>query len=218
MSSKILFLEDDTLFAETIVDLLEESGYEVTYAPNGQSALEATYKNKFDIYLLDINVPLIDGVTFLKELRESSDETPAIFLTSHKDKEMLKNSFAVGADDYLTKPFDIDELSLRIQALLRRVKKEQHKCVNLLCHDEVHKRILYDGKELDLSRKEYELLLILMKHANNVVPREMMMDELWSSSEAGSSGAIRVYINRIKQLLPEVEIQNIRGIGYRLVS
>lgn len=79
MSSKILFLEDDPLFGESVVDLLEENGYEVTFAPNGQSALEATYKNKFDIYLLDINVPLIDGVTFLKELRESSDDTPAVF-------------------------------------------------------------------------------------------------------------------------------------------
>lgn len=216
--SKILFLEDDTLFAESVIDFLEEEGYMVHYTPNGQNALEATYKNRYDLYLLDINVPLIDGLTFLKELRESDDETPAIFLTSYKDKEVLKNSFAIGADDYLCKPFDIDELLLRIEALLRRTKKEKHKCINLLCHDEVHKRILYDGMEVDLSKKEYELLLILMQHANQVVPRELIIDSLWSCSEAGSAGAIRVYINRIKQLIPILDIQNIRGIGYKLVS
>lgn len=216
--NKILFLEDDILFAESVIDFLEEEGYEVHFAPNGQSVLEATYENKFSLYLLDINVPLIDGMTCLKELRQVGDETPAIFLTSHKDKEILKNSFAIGADDYITKPFDIDELLLRIEAVLRRTKKTKHKCVNLLCHDEVHKRILYDEVEIDLSKKEYELLLILMQHANNVVPRELMMDELWSCSESGSSGAIRVYINRIKQLIPALEIENIRGIGYKLVS
>ncbi|MDY0116447.1 MAG: response regulator transcription factor [Sulfurimonadaceae bacterium] len=218
MSNKILFLEDDALFAESVIDFLEEEGYEVHFSPNGESALEATYEQKFSLYLLDINVPLIDGLTFLKELRESNDETPAIFLTSHKDKEVLKNSFAIGADDYLSKPFDIDELLLRIEALLRRVKKVKHKCINLLCHDEVHKRILYDGDEIDLSKKEYELLLILMQHANQVVPRELMIDSLWSCSKTGSTGAIRVYINRIKQLIPALDIQNIRGIGYKLVS
>ena len=218
MSSKILFLEDDTLFAESIIDLLEDAGYEITHTPNGQNALEITYSNKFDLYLLDINVPLIDGVTFLRELRQSDDDTPAIFLTSHKDKEMFKNAFANGGDDYITKPFDTEELLLRIQALLRRIKKEKKICIKGLCHDTIHKRILYEDTELELSKKEYELLALLMQHANNVVPIEMIMQELWSVSESGSSGAVRVYINRIKSLIHDLEIQNIRGVGYKLVS
>ncbi len=215
---KILLLEDDLLFAETLIDLLEEEEYVVTHTPNGQAALDTIYNDKFDIYLLDINVPLIDGVTLLKELRTANDNTPTIFLTSHKDKEMLKQSFLSGADDYLTKPFDNDELIFRIQALLRRVKKDVRECVNLLCHDELHKRFFYDKVELELSKKEYELLLVLVLHVDNPVPKELILDELWSSSESGSEGAIRVYINRLKQLLPHMRIENIRGIGYRLVS
>lgn len=215
---KILLLEDDLLFAETLTDLLEDSNFEVTHTPNGQSALDITYENRFDLYLLDINVPLIDGITLLKELREANDSTPAIFLTSHKDKEVLKNSFLSGADDYITKPFDTDELLLRISSVLRRTRQEKIECVNLLCHDDLHKRIMYDKEELELSKKEYTLLLLLMQHSNNAVPKELIIDELWATSQSGSDGAIRVYINRIKQLLPQIEIQNIRGIGYKLVS
>jgi len=216
--TKVLLLEDDLLFADTLVDLLEESDFEVTHAPNGQSALDATFLKKFDLYLLDINVPLIDGITLLKELREASDNTPAIFLTSHKDKEVLKNSFMSGADDFITKPFDSDELFFRINALLKRIKSDKVECIGLLCHDEVHKCISYDKTELDLSKKEYELLLLLMQHINNTVPKELILDELWSRGEGGSDGAVRVYINRIKQLLPQMSIENIRGIGYKLVS
>jgi DNA-binding response OmpR family regulator len=215
--TKVLLLEDDLLFGETLVDLLEENDYEVTHVPNGQSAIDATYDNNFHIYILDINVPLIDGVTVLKELRESQDSTPTVFLTSHKDKEMLTKGFMSGADDYITKPFDSDEFLLRLRALLRRCKSSSVECIGLLCHDETHQRILYDEVELDLSKKEYALLLLLMKHANNTVPKELISDELWSISQTGSDGAIRVYINRIKHLLPQMNIENIRGIGYKLV-
>lgn len=216
--TSVLLLEDDLLFAETLVDLLEESGFEVTHSPNGQSALDTTYLQKFDLYLLDINVPLIDGITLLKELREANDNTPTIFLTSHKDKDILKKSFLSGADDFITKPFDTDELLLRINALLTRVKSDKVECIGLLCHDDIHKSISYDKTELELSKKEYELLLLLMQHVNNTVPKELILDELWSSGESGSDGAVRVYINRIKQLVPQMSIENIRGIGYKLVS
>lgn len=216
--SRILLLEDDQLLAETLVDLLEDENYEVTHASNGQVALDITYENKFDLYLLDINVPLINGLTCLKELRESEDNTPAIFLTSHKDKEMLQNGFNCGGDDYIKKPFDNDELLLRIQALLKRNNTSNVTCIDLLCHDEVHKRILYDKKELELSKKEYQLLFLLMEHAGATVPKELILQELWASSEQPSDGAIRVYVNRIKHLVPNITIENIRGIGYKLVS
>ena len=171
---KVLLLEDDLLFAETLVDLLEESGFDVTHSPNGQSALDTTFSQKFDLYLLDINVPLIDGITLLKELREANDNTPAIFLTSHKDKEVLKKSFVSGADDFITKTFDTDELFFRINALLKRVKSNKVECIGLLCHDDTLKRISYDKVELELSKKEYDLLLLLMQHVNNTVPKELI--------------------------------------------
>ncbi|MGE0738294.1 response regulator transcription factor [Sulfurimonas sp.] len=216
--SRVLLLEDDLLFAESLVDLLEENGFEVVHVANGQSALEKTFSQRFDLYLLDINVPLIDGNTLLQELRDAKDTTPAIFVTSHKDKEMLKKSFLCGADDFITKPFDNEELLLRISALLKRAKSDNVSCVGLLCNDALHKRFLYNNQELELSKKEYELLLLLVKHVNATVPKEMILDALWSSSEGGSEGALRVYINRIKGLLPQLNIENIRGIGYKLVS
>jgi len=215
--SKLLLLEDDLLFGETLTDLLEDEGYEVLHVRNGQAALDAMFESKFDLYLLDINVPLIDGVTLLKELRCADDETATIFLTSHKDKEMLESGFESGADDYLTKPFDNDELLLRLKALLRRSKKEVVSQVGALTHDSKLQRILYKNQELELSKKEYELLLVLMQHPNRSVPKEIIINELWSSSSGGSDGAVRVYINRLKQLLPQMKIENIRGIGYRLV-
>ena len=218
MSIKILLLEDDLLFAESLIDLLEDEAYQVTHAPNGQEALDIIFENKFDLYLLDINVPLINGVTLLSELRDSNDTTPTIFLTSHKDKDMLKKGFINGADDYITKPFDNDELLLRIMAQIRRNKSKEDECISKLCHDALHQRFFYDKQELELSKKEYLLLLLLMSHANAPVPKELILDALWNSSESGSEGAIRVYINRIKHLLPNMEITNIRGVGYKLVS
>jgi len=215
---KLLLLEDDTLFAETLIDLLEEASYEVLHFANGQDALNATFKTKFDAYLLDINVPLIDGVSLLSELRSADDNTPAIFLTSHKDKEMLQKSFLSGADDFLTKPFDSDELLWRLTALLKRSNKVQPVSVGKFTHDRVHKSISYGNVLLELSKKEYALLVLLLSHLNASVPKELIYDELWSSSEGGSDGAIRVYINRLKQLLPEIKIENIRGVGYKLVQ
>jgi len=218
VSIKILLLEDDLLFGETIVDLLEDEGYSVEHFANGQDVLDATFSNKFDLYLLDINVPLINGLSILKELREADDTTPTIFLTSRKDKESLEEGFLNGGDDYITKPFDIDEVLLRIKAVLRRSNKNEMNCIGDFCYDEVHKTIRYKAEVLELSQKEYGLLLLFLKNMNETVPKELIIDELWSSLEGGSDGALRVYINRLKRMLPELCIENIRGIGYKLVS
>ena len=216
--NKILLLEDDLLFGETLVDLLEDEGFEVSHFPNGQDALDATFSLKFDAYLLDINVPLIDGVSLLDELRSADDNTPAIFLTSHKSKEMLEKGFLSGGDDYMTKPFDSDELLLRLNALLKRSKKNEPESIGKLSHNKSHKTISYDGRGLDLSKKEYDLLVLFMININENVTKELIYEKLWSSSQSASDGAIRVYINRLKQLLPDMKIENIRGIGYKLVS
>ena len=106
---KILLLEDDYLFAQTIIDFLEENDYKVDHVDNGESALELSYENIYDIYLLDINVPKLNGIEVLKEIRQKGIQTPSIFLTSYKDKETLKTGFLNGADDFLTKPFDLDD-------------------------------------------------------------------------------------------------------------
>jgi DNA-binding response OmpR family regulator len=167
VSIKILLLEDDLLFGETIVDLLEDAGYEVIHVPNGQDALDLTYNKRFGLYLLDINVPLIDGLSLLKELREADDNTPAIFLTSHTEKSKLQEGFVSGCDDYLSKPFDMDELLFRIKALMRRSKGKSRLCINELCLDDKHKSVTYRDKEIRLSVKEYQLLKLLMSNKND---------------------------------------------------
>ena len=217
MLSKLLLLEDDALFGETLVDLLEDAGYEVALFLNGKDALDATFCVKYDLYLLDINVPLLDGVSLLSALRKADDKTPAIFLTSHTDKAMLKKSFLSGGDDYLTKPFDSDELLLRLEALLKRSRQNISQHIGAFEHDATHKSISYQERVLELSKKEYELLVILLNNHNQNVTKESILEELWSANDGGSEGAIRVYINRLKQMLPEVKIENIRGIGYKLV-
>jgi DNA-binding response OmpR family regulator len=217
VSNKLLLLEDDVLLGETLVDLLLEEDYNVVYCKNGQEVLDFTYKERFDLYLLDINVPIINGLNILRELRTANDKTPTIFLTSHKEKEMIREGFLSGADDYIQKPFDTYELLLRIKAVLKRTNGDDNECISELCHDKKRKRIFYKKEELDLSQKEYLLLALLIKNVNQVVTKEMIIEELWNSSEEMSDGAIRVYINRLKHFLDDAMIENIRAVGYRLV-
>lgn len=218
MSTKLLLLEDDLLFGESIMDVLEEEGFEVCLCRNGQEALDETYKNQFDLYLLDINVPLIDGLSLLKELRRANDTTPTIYLTSYQEIETLSQAFEIGADDYLKKPFNTNELLVRIHALLRRTKGKARNCFGELCLDELHKCVLKGGQEIPFSLKEYQLMALFIRNAGEIVTKEMIMDTLWNPSEMISDGAIRVYINRLKQEIGSESIVNIRGVGYRLVS
>ena len=216
--SSVLLLEDDLLLGESVEDLLDEAGYRVLWCKNGQEALDTSFENKFDLYLLDINVPLIDGLTLLKELRNAEDNTPAIFLTSHQEKTVMQEGFENGADDYIKKPFDNDELLLRIQALLRRTQGKTNKCSGSLCVDMKRSVIYEDKKLLSLSKKEFTLLSLLIENTDKVVSKEMMVDALWTHSSSVSDGSLRVLITRLKQELNSVVIENIRGIGYRLVS
>ncbi len=218
MSNSILLIEDDTLLAESVQDLLEEEGYSVTHAVNGEEALELTYEQNFDLYLVDINLPLLDGITLLQELRNADDTTPAIFLTSHTKKEKLKEGFASGGDDYITKPFDNEELLLRIEALLRRTRSPLPSQIGDFEIDTNSMQISYQNIPLKLSKKEYELLLLFLQNANKTLPKEHIIDAIWGYGESGSEGAIRVYINRLKQHISDLNIENIRGIGYRFVS
>lgn len=215
---KILLLEDDLLLGETLEDLLDEEGYRLTWCKNGQEALDASYNTKYDLYLFDINVPLINGLTLLDELRSADDTTPAIYLTSHQEKGVMKEGFQKGADDFIKKPFDSEELLLRIAALLRRTRRQTNECTGILCIDPERFVIFENQVELNLSKKEYTLLALLIESEGKTVSKEMIIDALWPPNASVSDGSIRVLINRLKQELATVEIQNVRGIGYRLVS
>lgn len=214
----ILLLEDDLLLGETLEDLLDEEGYTLTWCKNGQEALDASFNAKFDLYIFDINVPLINGLTLLSELRNADDMTPTIYLTSHQEKSVMQEGFENGADDFIKKPFDTDELLLRLQALLRRTQGRKGECNGILCIDADRFVIYENGEELTLSKKEYTLLALFIESEGKTVSKEMIIDALWPHNASVSDGSIRVLINRLKQELTSVEIQNVRGIGYRLVS
>ena len=216
MAFKILLLEDDKLFNETIEDFLDEEGYEVRTALDPYSALEISYLNKFDLYLFDVNLPYESGFNLLKKLRDSGDKTPTIFLTSRDDKLSLIEGFSVGGDDYMKKPIDLDELLLRIRAVLRRQTRGDRIELGGYIIDCNSKKVYLNEKELNITNKAVELLLLLVTANGEVVRIEEIEDEIWHVNEDASLGAIRVYINALKRYFPN-SIENIRGVGYRFI-
>lgn len=214
----ILLLEDDRLFAQSIEDFLEEEGFCVDIAYDGEEALNKNYENNYDLYLLDINVPKLNGLDFLKELRSINDETPAIFLTSYKDKDTLKQGFVSGADDYLTKPVDLDELILRIKSVLKRSNKaiEVIKLDNGLEFNPLTKRLYENGVDLNVPIKVVHLFELCLQNRDAIITKEMIVSKLWSCSQEYSEGSIRVYINTLKKIVGKECLSNVKGIGYKV--
>ena len=211
---KILVLEDDKLFNDTLEDFLEEEGFEVDCVLDPYSALDKTYEEKFDLYLFDVNLPYESGFELLKQLREAGDTTPTIFLTSRVDKNSLTQGFNVGTDDYMKKPIDLDELLLRVNALLRRQIRSKTIYIGEYELDVRAKELWFDGKMLELSNKSIDLLLLLVQQKGEVLTIKEIEERLWHSNEEVSMGAIRVYVSSLKKHFPNIE--NIRGVGYRL--
>ncbi len=209
----ILILEDDKLFNETLQDFLEELGHKVSFALDPYYALELSYQHNFDCYLFDVNLPYESGFELLTKLRQSGDTTPAIFITSRDDKASLRNGFDAGADDYIKKPLDLDELHLRLNALLKRTLRNATVEIDHYQFD-IQTKMLYQGDNpLDLSQKAALLLLILIEAKGNLVSFETIQSRLWAPGEESSSGAIRVYVTQIKKYFPH-RVKNIRGAGY----
>ena len=215
--SKILLLEDDAVLSETLVELLEGEKFEVVCVSDGEMALDASFIQRFDLLLLDVNVPFLNGFELLKSLRESGDATPAIFITALSDVASLSHGFDVGADDYVKKPFDFDELLVRARALL---KKSYHTYANEIKVDnfrfEIEKDELYNGADfVPLSPYELQITRLLFQNLNKTLPKERLLDELNPGKET-SEGALRVHINKLRKVgLP---IATLKGVGYRLAS
>jgi DNA-binding response OmpR family regulator len=213
----ILLLEDDELFASSLIDFLDDEGFEVDHSTHIEKFLDMTYCKYYDLYLLDINIPDGSGLDMLKDLRDSNDNTPAIFLTSYKDKETLKDGFKNGADDFITKPIDLDELMYRIDAILKRVGKQTSLIkIDDVVYNPMTKEIFKNNIALKLPIKVLELFELLYANRSKVVSKEQIIDKLWGIDEQYSEGSIRVYINKIKQLLNQNSIENIKGVGYKL--
>jgi len=214
---KILLLEDDKLFNETLEDFLEEAGFELSTALDPYTALDFAYEHKFDLYLFDVNLPYESGFDLLEKLRDAGDMTPTIFLTSRDDKNSLIEGFRRGADDYMKKPIDLDELLLRTQALLRRQTRANKLQLGDYMIDCNAKELYFKNRQLTLTSKAIDLLLLLLIAKGEVVTLEEIESNLWHTNEEASLGAIRVYVASLKKYFP-LAIQNIRGVGYRFIQ
>ena len=215
LAIKILLLEDDKLFNETLQDFLEEEGFILDTVLDPYSALDLTYENRYDLYLFDVNLPYENGFELLEKLRYAGDMTPTIFITSRDDKASLTQGFTQGGDDYLTKPVDLDELLLRVNAILRRQSRSQMVKIGIYTFDSISKILYENDMPLELTQKASELLLVLLEGQGKVVQLEQIKERLWSSSEMASDGSLRVYITQLKKYFP-TQIHNIRGVGYQM--
>lgn len=211
---KILLVEDDLILGDTIFDILENEGYEATWVKDGQVALEKTFINNYDLFLFDINVPFINGFELLKELRESGDVTPAIFITARVNIESLSKGFDVGADDYIKKPFEIEELLVRITTQIKKSFKSYNATIIYqdLTFDIETEKIYKDNKELHLTPSEYKLFELFIKNINRVISKEEILYHIHEGNE-GSEAALRVQISKLKKI--GLNISNLRGIGYK---
>lgn len=214
---KILILEDDRLFCDTLADFLDECGFETCSYYDGESVLEATFKDSFSLYLFDINVPNIDGLELLKSLRECGDETPAIFITSFNTKEKLEMGYRSGCDDYIKKPISLDELKLKINAIFNRYYGSRDDEVDIsseVIYNKKKRQLFCKNEEFRLKNKEIELLELLLENRGLVVSKDEIIDKIWDGSY--KDGSLRVYINSLKKAIGSLLIENIRGVGYRL--
>ncbi len=216
MSPRILLLEDDKLFNETLQDFLDEEGYKVSSALDPYTALDLTYNCNFDLYLFDVNLPYESGFDLLKKLRDSGDNTPTIFITSRDDKSSLKEGFLSGGDDFIKKPVDLDELTIRINAILRRLTRTKDIKIADFNINTLEKKIYKNNIEISASKKVIELLILFISANRQIVLLDEIKESLWTTSQESSDGSIRVYITQLKKLFPN-NIENIRGVGYRFI-
>lgn len=232
MSSKkkILLVEDDANLGFMLQENLELRGYEVVLRVNGEEGLRAYGKGDIDLCLVDVMLPKKDGFTFAKEVRERDQATPIIFLTAKALKEDRIAGFNVGCDDYVTKPFSMEELALRIQAVLRRASASPESSGSIAEPDsyrigryrfDYRRQVLeFGGKERRLTGKESDLLRLLARHSDRTLAREEALKSIWGEDSYFNGRSMDVFIARLRRYLrndSSVEIVNVHGRGFRLV-
>jgi DNA-binding response OmpR family regulator len=217
--SKILLLEDDANLNETVTEFLEEEGYDVVSVYDGHEAQEKLYESKYDLLLLDINVPGIDGLELLKESREEGIVAPAIFITSMDSVDDLERGFKSGCDDYIRKPFALRELKIRVETLLKRgffhEAKELIKIDENIFYDSKNAELVIDGSAISLGNKESRLLKLFVKKEGEVLAHERIYEHLWDYDEEPSDTALRTYIKNLRKIIGKERIVSIKKQGYK---
>ena len=220
--SKILLLEDDANLNETVTEFLEEQGHEIVSVYDGNEAQEKLYESKYDLLLLDINVPGINGLELLKESRESGVVAPAIFITSMDTVDDLEKGFNSGCDDYIRKPFALKELQIRIETLLRRDffhhSKEFMHISKDITYDIKNNTLMISGESVSLGNKESRLLKLFLKHNEEVITHESIYTHLWDYDEEPSDTALRTYIKNLRKIIGKECIVSIKKQGYKFIT
>ena len=208
--NRLLLLEDDPNLSKTLIKYLKFNGYSVDWAKNGEEAMDFSYENSYALYLFDINVPLISGVDLLSELREADDVTPTIIISALVDIESVTKGFIAGADDYLKKPFDPEELLIRIKAKTAQLQSIiKFKSFEI---DNQTDEIRFNKEPLDIGKVQKSLLIALIKNH----PNPVVKDELMRCLDKPTDLALRVNIAKLKKSL-DVEIKSVRGVGYKIL-
>jgi two-component system OmpR family response regulator len=212
---KILLLEDEYALRVSIEEFLDDLDFEVQTFGNGDEAFDAACTTRFDLLLLDVNVPGLGGFEMLRTLREEGVDTPAIFITARTQVKDLEEGYKRGCCDYIRKPFDLTELQLRIEQALRSHYYKNSEAIPLapdLVYDTKTMQLLYKEEPIALSKTEKDILEVLLRHANQAVSMSMFQDEVWG--EYVDPANIRVQINNLRKKLPADIIKNRRGVGY----
>lgn len=217
---RILLAEDDALLGDGIRAGLMLAAYAVDWVRDGQMALHALADHSYDACILDLGLPVKDGLTVLAELRRRGDRTPVLVLTARDTREDKIAGLDHGADDYLTKPFDLGELQARMRALLRRAGGNaqpllEHRGVSL---DPASKRVSFNGQEVPLSGREYTLLQALLSPPGHIRSRSQLEESLYSWGDETGSNTVEVYIHHLRKKFGADFIKTVRGLGYQLAD
>jgi len=217
--TKLLLLEDDTNLSETVCEFLESKGYEVTPVYDGSEAEECMYEHHFDLFLLDVNVPSLNGFDLLSKVRNEGNITPAIFLTSLNAIEDLEQGYESGCDDYLRKPFALKELLFRIETLLKReffhASSAKISLDEGIAYDTLTNQLLVNNQAIQLQNKEAKLLKLFLQKKNEIISHEMIMAHLWEYDEQGSDETLRTYIKNLRKIMGKDRIVSIKKLGYK---
>lgn len=222
MKKRLLLLEDDTNLNETVYEFLESKGYEVMAVFDGEEAEEAMFEHHFDLFLLDVNVPSLNGFDLLSKVRKEGNTTPAIFLTSLNAIENVEEGYESGCDDYVRKPFALKELLFRIESILKREFFHSPKSTLSLSESVVFdtntNTLLVDNQPVQLQKKEAILLKLFLQKPNEIITHAFIMSHVWEYEEEGSDDALRTYIKNLRKIIGKDRIVNLKKLGYKFTS
>ena len=219
---RILVVEDDKDLNKSVCSFLNHSGYAATGCLNASAAYDAMYETVFDLIVSDIMMPDIDGFEFAQNVRTLNQEIPILFMTARDDIASKQKGFRIGVDDYMVKPIDLDELFLRIGALLRRAKIASSRKLEVgsLMMDADEFVAELNGEEISLTKREFNILYKLLSYPKKAFTRQQLMDEFWDADSETAPRAVDVYMTKLRQKLAECEdfeIKTVHGLGYKAV-